>query len=65
MLEDKFLLECNFDEVATTSGKHQEYWLLAIQAAWEVCQLRRLADGTERMYLWNRVEKGHNLNNNA
>jgi hypothetical protein len=31
--EDWFLLEFNFDELATTAGKHQEYWLLAIQAA--------------------------------
>jgi hypothetical protein len=33
--EDRFLLECNFDELKTTSGKNQEYWLLAIQAARE------------------------------
>ncbi len=48
--EDKFLLECNFDELATTNGKHQEYWLLAIQAAQEACQLRELVDGLERMH---------------
>jgi hypothetical protein len=23
--QDRFLLECNFDELATTSGEHQEY----------------------------------------
>jgi hypothetical protein len=33
--EDWFLLECNFGELATTTGEHQEYWLLAIQAARE------------------------------
>ena len=33
--EDCFLLECNFDKLATTTGEHQEYWLLAIQAARE------------------------------
>jgi hypothetical protein len=33
--QDWFLLECNFDKLATTSGEHQEYWLLAIQAARE------------------------------
>jgi hypothetical protein len=33
--EDWFLLECNFDQLATTIGEHQEYWLLAIQAARE------------------------------
>jgi hypothetical protein len=34
--QDRFLLECNFDELANTTGEHQEYWLLAIQAAREV-----------------------------
>ncbi len=33
--EDRFLLECNFDDLATTTGKFQEYWLLAIRAARE------------------------------
>ena len=33
--EDWFLLECNFDELATTTGELQEYWLLAVQAARE------------------------------
>jgi hypothetical protein len=33
--QDQFLLECNFDQLATTTGEHQEYWLLAIQAARE------------------------------
>jgi hypothetical protein len=32
-VEDQFLLECNFDELTSTSGKHQENWILAIQAA--------------------------------
>jgi hypothetical protein len=40
MEEDRFLLECNFDELATTNGKQQEYWILAIQAAREACRLR-------------------------
>jgi len=38
--EDRFLLECNFDELATTNAEQQEYWILAIQAAREVCRLR-------------------------
>jgi hypothetical protein len=38
--QDWFLLECNFDELATTSGEHQEYWLLAIQAAREASWIR-------------------------
>jgi hypothetical protein len=33
--EDRFLLECNFNELATTTGEHQESWLLLIQAARE------------------------------
>jgi len=41
--EDKFLLECNFDELATTNGEQQEYWILAIQAAREACRLRATA----------------------
>ena len=39
---DKFLLECNFDELATTNGQQQEYWILAIQAAREACRLAAL-----------------------
>jgi hypothetical protein len=34
--EDRFLLECNFDSLNTTTREHQEYWLLAIQATREV-----------------------------
>ncbi len=37
--EDWFLLECNFDELATTTGEHQEYWPLAIQAAREASHI--------------------------
>ncbi len=37
--QDWFLLECNFDELATTAGEHQEYRLLAIQAAREVSRI--------------------------
>ena len=38
--EDRFLLECNFDNLITTTGEHQEYWLLTIQAAREVSRIR-------------------------
>jgi hypothetical protein len=34
-----FFLEFNFDELVTTNGEQQEYWLLAIQAAWEAGRL--------------------------
>ena len=37
--DDRFLMECNFDELTTTNGKQQEYWILAIQAAREACRL--------------------------
>jgi hypothetical protein len=37
--EDQFLLECNFDKLATTTNEHQEYWLLAIQAAREASRI--------------------------
>ena len=43
--EDTFLLECNFDKLATTNGEQQEYWILAIQAAREACRLRATARG--------------------
>ena len=47
--DDKFLLECIFDELATTNGEHQEYWILAIQAAREACRLRTMArDSSQR-----------------
>jgi hypothetical protein len=39
--EDRFLLECNFDDIASTSGEAQGYWLLGIQAAREASRLRR------------------------
>jgi len=38
--EDRFLLECNFDDIMSTSGEAQGYWLLAIQAAREASRLR-------------------------
>ena len=47
--EDKLLLECNFNKLATTDGKHQECWILGIQAAREACRLRTMArDSSQR-----------------
>ncbi len=46
--QDRFLLECNFDKLATTTGEHQEYWLLAIVAAREASRLRSFRDNTKR-----------------
>ena len=42
--EDRFLLECNFDNLAMTAGEFQEYWLLAIRAAREASRLRAEAN---------------------
>jgi hypothetical protein len=33
--EDKYLMEINLENMETTSGERQEYWLLAITAAWK------------------------------
>lgn len=38
--EDKYLLEVNLEDLETTNGERQEYWLLAIRAAREACRLR-------------------------
>ena len=46
--EDRFLLECNFDELTSTSGEQQEYWLLAIQAAREASRLCTGAKDTQQ-----------------
>jgi hypothetical protein len=39
--QDRFLLECNFDELADSPGENQDYWLLAIIAAREESRLCR------------------------
>ncbi len=41
--EDRFLLECNFDDITSTTGEAQGYWLLGIQAAREALRIRREA----------------------
>ncbi len=33
MENNKYLLECNLLDIATTNGEQQEYWLIAIKAA--------------------------------
>jgi hypothetical protein len=38
--EDRFLLECNFDNITSTTGELQGYWLLGIQAAREASLIR-------------------------
>jgi len=39
--EDQFLLECNFNNITSTSGEAQGYWLLGIQAAREASRIHR------------------------
>ena len=33
MEDDRYLLECNLSTLATSNGKEQKYWLLAVKAA--------------------------------
>jgi hypothetical protein len=57
--QDRFLLECNFDELATTTGKQQEYWLLDIQAAREASRIcTAKADVEQQCESGNRLEMG-------
>jgi hypothetical protein len=46
--EDRFLLGWNFDDLTTTTGEHQEYWLLAIKAAREASRLGIAAGAAQR-----------------
>jgi hypothetical protein len=46
--EDRFLLECNFDDLSTITGKQQEYWLLAIQAAREASHISATAGAAQQ-----------------
>ena len=42
--EDQYLLEVNLEDLETSSGERQEYWLLAIQAARKACAIAREED---------------------
>jgi len=46
--EDQFLLECNFDELTSMTGKHQKYWLLAIKAPREASHLHAGAEDSQQ-----------------
>mmetsp|Transcript_22570 Transcript_22570/g.32245 ORF Transcript_22570/g.32245 Transcript_22570/m.32245 type:complete len:312 (-) Transcript_22570:282-1217(-) len=39
--EDKYLMEINLEDLETTSGEHQAYWLLSVKAAREAFWIRR------------------------
>ena len=43
--EDRFLLEINLDDLDTSSGEDQTYWLLALEAARDARQLRLSQSG--------------------
>ena len=44
--EDQFLAEVNLEDLESTSGANQEYWLLAIRTAREAARLRRIQQTT-------------------
>ena len=44
--EDRFLAEVNLEDLESTSGANQEYWLLAIRTAREASKLRRTLQTT-------------------
>ncbi len=46
--ENRFLLECNFEELTMTSGEQQEHWLVAIQAVWEASCIQAEATATQQ-----------------
>jgi len=40
--EDRYLAEVNLEDLESTSGANQEYWLLAIRTAREASRLRQI-----------------------
>jgi hypothetical protein len=48
--EDRFLLECNFNELPSTTGEQQEYWFLTIHTAQEVAHLHSAATATQQPF---------------
>ena len=50
--EDQFLLECNFNDLLSTTGKHQGYWLLGIQAAREASHICAAARDNPQSRPW-------------
>ncbi len=37
--EDNWMLEVNLGDLESTSGEQEQYWLMAIKAAWEAAML--------------------------
>ena len=45
--EDKYLAEVNLEEMASSLGERQHYWLLAIQTAWNHYALKAQRDSQQ------------------
>lgn len=61
--EDWFLLQYNFNELATATGRHQEHWLLAIQAAREASHIIRTEQAdmiSNTTLIWDRDRHSNN-----
>ena len=48
MEEDAFLGECNLNDLETTSGVEEQYWLLAVKAAREAARIEGVQADIER-----------------
>jgi hypothetical protein len=55
--DDQYLAEVNLEDLESTSGERQEYWLIAIHAAWEVSILQGRRQPNSRG--WNITGRGH------
>ncbi len=55
--EDQYLVEVNLEDLESTSGERQEYWLIAIRAAREAGILQGGRQPNSRG--WNTTGRGH------
>jgi len=46
--EDNWMLEVNLGDLESTSGEQEQYWLVAIKAAWEAAMLTRQNEQASR-----------------
>ncbi len=46
--EDNWMLEVNLGDLESTSGEQEQYWLVAIEAAWEAAMLTRQNEQASR-----------------
>jgi hypothetical protein len=56
--EDKYLAEVNLEEMSTSLGERQHYWLLAIQTAWKHYLLRASRESGHNVQSVNTREEG-------